>query len=167
MRTLPVVACRWMCSNAGRNGRIRTERKKDFCNVPLMRRPLARMAGWQEMDRARGSWSSHDSPFFQPGGGGAVVALVACISPPCLKLTDFSPQNIRIQARLFHHCSFAAQASKPAARILPEPASSTAWRGPRDPPCQPGHSRSPQPAPPSFAVDISPSRPSCWTETKS
>lgn len=90
-----------MCSHPAK-------KKKRCCNVPLMRRPLARMAGWQAKDRARGRWATQ-----------VVVASGGLHLSPCLKLTDFSclrrlspplgPKTFPIQARLFHRRSFATR----------------------------------------------------------
>lgn len=45
----------WLAGGGGMCSHPR-KKKKRCCNVPLMRRPLARMAGWQAEDRARGRW---------------------------------------------------------------------------------------------------------------
>lgn len=81
----------WLAGGGGMCSHPR-KKKKRCCNVPLMRRPLARMAGWQAEDRARGRWATQ-----------VMVASGGLHLSPCLKLTDFScrrrlsppwPQNI-------------------------------------------------------------------------
>jgi hypothetical protein len=133
----------WMCSRP-------RKKKKRCCNVPLMRRPLARMARGQAMDRARGRWATRGVvACISPLVLSSPTSRAFAASPPLAPKTFASTPAFFIAAHL--RPSKPAATTQAAVEFFQSPPSGQHGPGPSRgsrPPCRLTPSRSPPSAPP-------------------